>query len=191
MVGAPSVGTKGKAAISTVTGSNRDDVWVRGTDDHLWHAERNGSGTWTAWHDEGAFPSIKGSPAAFTRRASPLVIDIAIRDDNDNIMHRAWVNDHWQNWEFVGMLTSGNPSIGAVASGGRVTIVARGQSPDNTIYSREYVEGIPVWQEGYYYNPPVTGVAYWPAAIYRKGDILDLYIRGTSKNVWRNKNYPQ
>lgn len=91
-------------------GGDHIDIFVRGTNDHLWHKAWLG-GTWSAWIDLGG-PGLNGkvtsSPAVSSR--APGQLDVFVRGQDYSIWHRTY-SDYgtWSAWE--------NMTWGLVASG--------------------------------------------------------------------------
>jgi hypothetical protein len=171
----------GKPAASTVSSSDRLDVWMRGSNNSLWHAYRFGSGAWSKWIDEGGLPGgLQGAPAVFTRKASPLIIDVVARGPGNTTWHRAYAGG-WLNWEDINRPAGGDPSI-AISSSGDISVWVRGIGSDTTLYRRDYVRG---WRDNVPVPSPQAGIFRGPYAIV-VGNAVDLYVLGTFGNVWRS-----
>ncbi|HPJ29786.1 MAG TPA: beta/gamma crystallin-related protein [Methanothrix sp.] len=79
-------------------GPNRIDVFVRGSDNALWHRYWDGK-TWQPWESLGMPPSggLASAPAAASR--GPNKIDVFIRGSDEALWHRYWNGSKWSDWE--------------------------------------------------------------------------------------------
>jgi hypothetical protein len=189
--------SNGKPALSTVTGSDRLDVWVRGTDDELYHAYRFGppSGTkWngSGWTSEGAPPGKFQCPlSAYTRSASPLTIDLVACGYDAGVgtkittWARAYQNG-WLPWGKLGMDTKGSPNVMA-SSSGLINVVGIGTGTDDTAIVHTLWTGSSWVNLGGMAPLPYKGHTGYPVFIYEGGNAnkWDLFIRGSTKNVLR------
>jgi hypothetical protein len=78
-------------------GNGRLDVFVRGTDDQLWHMYYWNGPDWSGWEPLGG--SITSSPAAVSWGSDR--IDIFARGGDGHLWHMSW-NNGWTGWEPLG-----------------------------------------------------------------------------------------
>jgi len=185
-VGAVPGTAKDKPAVSTVTGSDRLDVWVRGLNDSLYHAWRFGSGAWSSWTNVGG-PSggMGGPPSAYTRSASPLIIDVAAHDKLGQVYVRTWNIDHWLDWSFA-QASGGDPSVASTPSGLSLTFFLPQGFPSVVKINQMYYKPGSGWLLNDTFAPmPTGGVTGRMAAIFRNNINFDFYIIGNSQNLWR------
>jgi len=172
---------QGNVAAAAV-GTNRLDVYRRGSDNNLWHARTLSDGSWSAWSNDGA-PSggLQSSPAAVTRSASPFVADVAVRGTNNSIWHRAYASGAWQAWEQLGGATEQAPAI-VSKNANEVSILVKGTGTDETLYQTTF-SGT-AWSSYSTVPLPTSGTVGSPAATYFS-DRLETFMRGSANNVWR------
>ena len=92
-------------------GSNRIDVFVRGTNDAMWHRFWGGAG-WSGWESLGG--TLSASPTASSW--GPNRIDAFVRGTDDAMWHRWWDGAAWRGYESLGS-TSQHEPVGGVAGG--------------------------------------------------------------------------
>ena len=112
----------------TSWGTNRVDLFARGTDGALKHKLYNGR--WSAWESLGG--AISSAPAAVSWGVGR--IDVVARGIDGSVVHRAFLNGAWAPWDAVGspITITGEPSI---ASWGpdRLDVVVRGAPGNNVL----------------------------------------------------------
>src|SRR5205085_1611262 len=104
------------------------DVFIRGTDNALWHKQWvNGS-----WHDESLGGVWTSSPAV--TEAAGIQLDVFIRGTDNALWHKQWVNGSWHGWESLGgEWISG--AAAAVQGWGTLDVFVRG--PDNALWRKQ------------------------------------------------------
>jgi hypothetical protein len=85
-------------------GAARSDVFVRGTDNALWHRPWNGT-TWGAWESLGGY--LTADPSAVSWGANR--IDIFVRGSEFAIWHRSSDGTTWSAWENLGGYATSGP----------------------------------------------------------------------------------
>ena len=86
-------------------GNNRLDVFVRGTDDALWHKWWDGS-SWSGWESLGGV--LTSAPAAVSWGNNR--IDVFVRG-TDNALHHKWWAGGWSGWESLGGVLTSAPTV--------------------------------------------------------------------------------
>jgi len=122
---------RGGPAITAWSGG-RLDVFVRGTDDALWHkAYDSNTGQWTAWDSLGGV--LRSAPGAVSWGTDR--IDVFVRGTDDAVWHRWLENGAWSVWESLGGVVTSSPAAAATAFN-RIDLLAKGT--DNRIWSRRW-----------------------------------------------------
>lgn len=110
-------------------GTSRMDMFVRGSDNALWHRPWN-SGTWGSWEKIGG--TLKGGPAAVSWGSER--IDVVARAPNDTL--QTWYYDGtWHTGPNLGGVNTSDPDIAATAPG-HLVVAVRGS--DNALWLRQY-----------------------------------------------------
>lgn len=152
-------------------GSNRLDLFARGSDNTLQHRIFNGR--WSSWESLGG--ALSSAPAAASW--GPGRIDVFARSTTNSMLHRAYVNGSWAAWEDLG---GGFGSGPAVASWGANRLDLFGIGTNNTMFHRAW-NGT-AWQAnwdslGGGFNARPT-VASWGA------NRLDVFGRGANNALY-------
>jgi hypothetical protein len=112
------------------------NIFVRGTDDHIYQKRKTLSGStfagWTDWSDHGG--SFNSNPAAVSWASGR--IDLVARKTDENIYIRQFSGSTWTSWASIGMPSGGAKSSPAIASWGpgRLDVFVRGS--DNQLYKK-------------------------------------------------------
>ena len=69
-----------------VMGPNRIDVFVRGTDNQMWHKFGFGSGQWSGWEPQGGV--LTSGPDVASWGSGRL--DVFVRGTDDGLWHKWW-----------------------------------------------------------------------------------------------------
>lgn len=151
-------------------GTNRLDVFVRGTDNAMWHKWWDGS-AWRGWERLGGV--LTSGPGAVSW--GPNRIDVFARGTDNALWHRWWDGSAWRGWESLGGVITSDPTVSSWASG-RLDIFARGT--DNAMWHRWFDGGWRGWESlgGTLTSGP--GAASWG-----RGRI-DCFVRGTDNQLW-------
>lgn len=184
--------TSGPAAVSW--GLGREDVFVRGADNRLWHkwydVQRSGS-KWSGWESLGGALTSDPDAASY----NPGELDVFVRGTDGYLWHKWYpksVNPPqggWSQWERLGTLQIvGGPAV--VAWTGtypnnyqREAVFVRGT--DNHMYAAvqlgDFSPSWVGWQ-------PLGGVLSSDpdATVYEPGDRLDVFVRGGSA-LWKGE----
>jgi Repeat of unknown function (DUF346) len=148
-------------------GPGRLDVFVRGTDDALWHKWYEDG--WSGWESLGGV--ITSDPAAVSW--GPGRIDVFVRGTDDALWHK-WYDGSWSGWESLGGVIMGGPDVSSWAPG-RLDVFARGT--DSVLWHRLYDNGWLDWES-------LGGViASDPSAVSWGHGRIDVFARGTNKTV--------
>jgi hypothetical protein len=157
----------GSPAVSS-WGANRLDVFVRGTDNQLYHEYFDGG--WHPWEALGG--DLRSAPAAVSW--GPNRIDVFARF-SDNQLHRRVFDGSWQAWEARGGVL-GEGTVAATTWGtNRLDVFVRGV--DDQLHH--------VWYNGTWQPWENLGgvLAAGPAATAWASGRLDIIVRGTNGNL--------
>lgn len=167
-------GTLASAPDAASWGNGRVDVFVRGTDDHLWQIARE-NGRWSQWFDLGG--TIRGGPSAVSR--APGRIDVVALGADRALWHKAWDGTRWSEWTSLGgELRDGSSPDLASWSDGRLDVFARGT--DDALWQKAW-DGA-AWSEwtrlgGQLASDP--GVVSWGP------NRIDVFARGNDRQMWQ------
>jgi hypothetical protein len=152
-------------------GSTRSDVFVRGTDNALWHRSWDGT-TWSAWDSLGGI--LTSNPKAVSQ--GPNSIDVFVRGTDRGIWHRNWNGTTWSPWDSVGGIATSGADVTSWGPA-RLDLVVRGT--DNGLWHRSWNgSSWGAWDS-------VGGVATSDAAVVSWGTgRVDVFVRGTDSAIW-------
>lgn len=158
-------------------GTTRMDMFVRGSDNALWHRPWN-SGQWGAWHSLGG--TLTSDPAAVSW--GPNRIDVVARNSSNEVV-RWWFDGSWHCCENVGGSATSSPDLASTAPG-ILNLVVRGS--DHRLWLRQFDAGTG-WR-AWTPVPDSNGTASGPGAVswganYRL-DIVALRDDGQIKHWW-------
>ncbi|HSX45843.1 MAG TPA: cohesin domain-containing protein [Candidatus Saccharimonadia bacterium] len=157
----------GPASVSWASG--RIDVFVRGSDNMLWH--RYFAGSWSNWESLGGVLASNPTVTSW----GPGRLDVFAKG-NDGQMWHMWYENGWSRWEALGGALASAPAA-TTWSPGRLDVFVRGT--DNQLWHRWYTNGwSPGWENlggGLSSNP---AVASWSVGR------LDVFVRGTDNQLW-------
>jgi hypothetical protein len=148
---------RGAPAIAS-WGTGRADVFVRGSDDALWHKWYDGN--WSGWEYLGGV--LHSAPAAVSWSNGRL--DVVVRGSDDALWHK-WYDGNWSGWEYLGGELTSAPAI-ASTSANKLDVVVKGT--DNRLWSRRWTGDR--WQGWYQVN--TMEVATAPAATSSTGQVV-------------------
>jgi glucose/arabinose dehydrogenase len=148
--------------------AGRLDVFVRGTDNQLWHKWwANG---WSRWEPLGGV--LASGPAAVAWSVGRL--DVVVRGTDNQLWHKRY-QGAWSGWEPLGGRTNDAPAV-ASWSAGRLDVFVRGT--DNKLWHRWWTNRWSRWE-------PLGGVlASGPAAVAWSVGRLDVVVRGNDDQLW-------
>ena len=158
--------TSDPAAVSW--GDGRIDVFVRGTDNALWHKWFNDG--WSNWESLGGV--LSSGPAVSSWASGRL--DVFVRGTDNALWHK-WFNGGWSNWESLGGVLTSDPA--AVSWGdGRIDVFVRGT--DNALWHKWFNGGWSNWES------LGGGLSSGPAVASWASGRLDVFVRGTDNALW-------
>ena len=154
------------------SGASATDVFVRGSDNALWHRSWNGSG-WSAWTSLGG--NLLYDPSAVSQ--GPNHSDVFVIGTNHAIFHRAWNGSTWSAWDSVGGYATSAPAASSWGAG-RLDVVVRGT--DNGLWHRSWNGTVwGAWDKvGGTVTSNPTMVSWGPGRV-------DVFVRGTDNAVWQ------
>jgi spore germination protein YaaH len=159
------------SAATSSWGTTRTDVFVRGSDNALWHRSWDGT-TWANWESLGG--TLTANPAAVSW--GPNRIDVFVRGTDSAIWHRSWNGTTWASWDSVGGIATSAASATSWGTG-RLDIVVRGTN--NGLWHRSWNGGTwGAWDA-------VGGVATSDPSMVASGTgRVDVFVRGTDNALW-------
>jgi hypothetical protein len=153
-------------------GAGTSDVFVRGTDNALWHRHFDGT-TWGGWESLGGI--LTADPAAVSSAAN--LIDVFVRGTDNAIWHRRFNGSSWSAWDSIG----GVATTGASASSwgaNRLDVVVAGTNNYGLWHRSWNGTGWSAWDS-------LGGVANSAPSVTATGTgQLDVYVRGTDNALW-------
>ncbi|MED7947639.1 ribosome-inactivating family protein [Streptomyces sp. BE20] len=158
---------------------NSLDVFVRGSDGHLYNKHYNG----VSWHDylDLGAPTgggIVGIPAAASPENGRL--DVFVRGSDNALWHKWYVNDTWSAWESLGGSLADSPTV--ISRGpGNLDVVIR--ATDQGVRVKSWQSGSP-WTDWTVLGGSLRGV---PAVVSPENGRLDVFARGSDNAIWQNK----
>jgi len=160
-------------------GSGRLDVFVRATDNSLYHLYWNGS-QWSEWQGLGG--TLASDPAAVSWGDNR--IDVFARGGNDALIHLYWNGSQWSQWESLGGTLTSGP---ATASRGDSRLDVFARSTDNSLYQK-------LWNGSQWSDWQGLGGQLFsdPDAVAWSADRLDVFARGgddTLRHTYWNGNW--
>jgi hypothetical protein len=146
----------------------RLDVFVRGSDNALWHKWYDGG--WSDWESLGGV--LTSDPTAVSW--SNGRIDVFVRG-TDNALGHKWYDGGWSDWESLGGVLSSGPDVCSWAQG-RLDVFVRGS--DNALGHKWYDGGWSGWESlgGVLSSGP--DVCSWAQGR------LDVFVRGSDNALW-------
>jgi hypothetical protein len=165
--------TSAPAAASWAPG--RQDAFVRGTDNALWHRWWDGRG-WGGWESLGGV--LTSDPAVVARAAGRL--DVFVRGTDGAIWQRSWDGNLWGQWlRHDGMQASSTPAVTTWAQD-RLDLFVRGT--DNTLRHRSW--NGQVWGA---WESVGGALSSGPAAVSWGGNRMDVFANaadGSLTHTW-------
>ena len=149
-------------------GDGRIDVFVRGSDNALWHKWFND--TWSGWESLGGV--LSSGPDVSSWASGRL--DVFVRGTDNALWHK-WFNGTWSGWESLGGVLTSDPT--AVSWGeGRIDVFARGA--DNALWHKWFNGTWSGWESlgGTLSSGP--DVSSWASGR------LDVFVRGADNALW-------
>ncbi|MDF1505122.1 matrixin family metalloprotease [Roseisolibacter sp. H3M3-2] len=149
--------------------ANRLDVFVRGTDNALWH--KWFAGGWSGWESLGGV--LTSGPSAVSWGANR--IDVVVRGTDNACWHKAWAPG-WTGWGSLGGIITADPAICSWGPN-RLDVFVRGA--DNALWHK--------WWNGAAWSgwESLGGVlTSAPAAVCWAAGRIDVFVRGTDNALW-------
>ena len=172
LVGWTSVGgvaTSKPTASSSTSGSL--DVFVRGTDNALWH-RRSSGGVWSAWESLGGV--VSSNPSAVSQGANN--VDVFVRGTDNAVWHRSWNGTAWAAWDSLGGTATSSPTTASWGAG-RLDMVVRGT--DNALWHRSWNGA--AWSSWDSAGGTATSD---PGMVASTSGRVDVFVRGTDDAIW-------
>lgn len=174
---------KGAPAVAS-WGPDRLDVFVRGTDDALWHNAWNGS-NWSGW---GSLDGIlSSSPAAVSW--GPNRIDVFALGTTRHLWQMTWDISNWSGWIDLGAfndpdgiwLVQGDPAVTSLSPGSLELFLGYSNDGNEAVDSLSHQ----TWNLSSLSGSETVGPATSSAsAVAREGKHLDVVTRGPEGQVY-------
>jgi hypothetical protein len=104
------------------SGTGRLDLFVRGTDNALWHRTGDGAGAWGAW--ESLDGVLLGAPAAAS--CAPGHLDVFVQGSSRGLWQKSLNGTPWNVWESLRGSWTASPGAVCATGSSNVTLVERG-----------------------------------------------------------------
>jgi spore germination protein YaaH len=150
-------------------GPNRLDIFVRGSNNAVWH-RGSAVGGWSNWESLGGFAT--SDPAAVSWGDNR--IDLFVRGLDNGLWHRAW-NGVWNNWESLGGGLTSGPAVASWAAN-RLDVFARGAN--NALYHKAWNGS--EWSLWELLGGTITSD---PATVSWGPNRIDVFARGASNDL--------
>src|SRR5947209_3610981 len=147
------------------------DLFVRGTDNALWHRRWNGS-TWSNWESLGG--QLTSDPSVVA--SGPSQLAVFARGPDNGLWYKAWNGAAWSGWQQLGGNFNSAPEA---ASWGPNRIDVFVQGTDMHLWH--------IWSTG-------SGWSGWqnlggsvtsaPGVVSWGPNRIDVFVRGTDKAIW-------
>ncbi len=153
-------------------GDNRLDVFVRGTDNALWHKWWDGSSWSSGWENLGGV--LTSAPGAVSW--GPNRIDVFVKGTDNALWHKWWDGSSWNNWESLGGVLTSAPTVSSW-SNNRLDVFVKGT--DNALWHK--------WWDGSSWSnwESLGGVlTSAPGAVSWGPHRIDVFVKGTDNALW-------
>ena len=172
-------GTLTSAPTAVSWGSDRLDVFAKGTDNALWH-KWWGGGPWSGWESLGGDLVSNSAPSSPLGGFGPVVtswapgrLDVFARGTDSQLWHRFYAGG-WSSWEPLGGVLASSP--GGVSWGpNRIDVFCRGTDTAGAVWHK--------WWDGATWNGWESlsaggTISQGPAATSRGPGDLEVYVLG-------------
>ena len=149
---------------------NRLDVFVRGTDQSLYHKWWDGR-SWSIWESLGGI--LTSAPGAVSW--GPNRIDVFTRGTDQSLYHKWWDGSRWSDWESLGGTLTSAPAVSSWQPN-RLDVFSRGSG--QTLYHK--------WWDGRGWNgwESLGGtLTSSPAAVSWGPNRIDVFARGRNQSL--------
>ncbi len=148
-------------------GGKRLDLFVRGTDEYIWHKFRDDQGAWHEWTSIGGL-KMTSDPSAATRGHGQM--SLFARGQNNQIWTTTYTlaTDRWGPWLPIGGVHAGGPDATRTADN-RIDVFSRGA--DNALWHTSVtykgnipdIKNVPAWESlgGKILNDPSAVGVNW------------------------------
>jgi Pro-kumamolisin, activation domain/Repeat of unknown function (DUF346) len=156
---------------ATSWAANRLDVFVKGTDNALYHKSWNGS-SWAAYENLGGI--LTSAPKAVSW--GPNRLDVFVKGTDNALYHKSWNGTAWGGWESLGGILDSAPN--AVSWGpNRLDVFCKGT---NNALFHKYWNGS-AWSGWESLGGIITSA---PQAVAWGPNRLDVFAKGTDNALW-------
>lgn len=171
-----SLGGKGTTAPAVGANTAVEDVFVRGTDNGIWHATFDGTMLSTGWVPGGGI--VTADPGSVGIGGGKTLV--FVRGTDNGAWVASWNGTAFSSWTNLGGILLGG--IGAAfqaGSPGKVDIV--GVGTDKGVWYRESADGGTTWGGWLQLGGVSTSD---PAIVSWAAGRLDVFTRGTDNGIW-------
>jgi hypothetical protein len=156
----------------TSWGQGRLDLFVCGSNSHLWHRWWDSNVGWSAWEDMGGV--LTSPPSAVSWE--PNRIDVVARAQYGEIYHWAWNGSSWSNENIQGV-SKGAPSV---SSRGKAMLDVFVRGTDDALWIKSLYPGTG-WTG---WNKVGGGLSAAPSSVSWGSNRIDVIVRGTYNDYW-------
>jgi hypothetical protein len=156
----------------TSWGQGRLDLFVCGSNSHLWHRWWDSNVGWSAWQDMGG--ALTSPPSAVSWE--PNRIDVVARAQYGEIYHWAWNGSSWSSENLEG-LSKGAPSV---SSRGKAMLDVFVRGTDDALWVKSLYPGSG-WTG---WNKVGGGLSAAPSSVSWGPNRIDVIVRGTYNDYW-------
>jgi hypothetical protein len=157
---------------ASASSASRSDVFVRGTDNQLWHRSWNGA-TWASWEPLGGV--LTADPGAVAVGTS--TINVFVRGSDNQLWDNVWNGSTWGWLPLGGVLTSGPDADSWTGTTTHVDVYLRGT--DNALWHKASDNG--TWGS---WDSLGGGLTSDPGAVSSGPNRADVFVRGTDNQLW-------
>jgi uncharacterized protein YkwD len=176
----------GVATSDPVVASNSDghpEIFVRGTDNALYHQWQLANGTWSGWSSLGGI--LPGTPAIGINQDGRLAVFVLGADNGLWIQTQlgAGASSTWSGWNSIGEGLASDPVVTQLANG-RMAVCYR--KADNTIAAQwQLAPNHAGWTDAASLGSPNGGATGNPSVVVAANGQLHLFLRSSGGTLYR------
>jgi hypothetical protein len=159
---------------ASASSASKADVFVRGTDNQLWHKSWNGTG-WGSWEPLGGVLTSDPGVVAL----GPSNISVFVRGSDNQLWELSWNGSAWSNWQPLGGILTSGPDADGWINGGTTHMDVFVRGTDNGLWHKWSDNG--VW---YNWEPLGGGLTSDPGTVSWGPNRADVFVRGTDNQLY-------
>ena len=159
---------------ASASSASKADVFVRGTDNQLWHKSWNGTG-WGSWEPLGGVLTSDPGVVAL----GPSNISVFVRGSDNQLWELSWNGSAWSDWQPLGGGLTSGPDADGWISGGTTHMDVFVRGTDNGLWHKWSDNG--VW---YNWEPLGGRLTSDPGTVSWGPNRADVFVRGTDNQLW-------